>query len=104
MFFVAGILVTQLLQFSDDLFHIGLKHLVAQNEFCVDIQGHNSIEVVVVKKMEHDGSTSNEGLDIGVVILQVVRKAFLNFGKQLALPPSPLEKRARSRWFSGHAF
>lgn len=71
-------------------------------EFCIDVQGHNTLEVVVVKKMEHDGASPNERLDIGVVILQVLRKAFSNLGKELALPPCPLEKRAGSRYFGGH--
>ena len=51
----------------------GLKRLVAQNEFCVDVQRHNLLEVVIVKKMEHDGPSSDEGLDIGIVFIQVFR-------------------------------
>ena len=67
-----------------------MERLVAQNEFCVDVQRHNLLEVVIVKKMEHDGSSSNEGFDIGVVILQVFWEAFFNFGKELALSPAHL--------------
>ena len=56
----------------------------------------------MMEEMEHDGSATNEGLDIGVVVLQVFGEALINFGKELALPSSPLEKRARSRCFGGH--
>ena len=73
-------------------------------EFIVDVKGYNSFEVVVVKKMEHDGTSTNEGLNVGVVLMQVIGKAFLNFGKELTFASSPLEKRARRRCFAGHAF
>ena len=104
LFIVPRVAVTQFFQPSDDLFHIGLKRLVAQDEFFVDVKSNYSLKVVVVKEMEHDGASSNEGLDIGVVILQVFWEAFFNFGKELAFSSGPLEGRTRSRFFGGHDF
>ena len=49
---------------------------------------HNSLEVVILEKMEHDGPSSDEGLDIGVVILKVVRKRSSISGVGTSLRPT----------------